>query len=252
MAKTLGTSLIRYETKSLTSPPIIDTTTVCLPRMTSTRGVRGSSPTSIEPSHPVLTLDPPLIKALTIVPAKSIIRKFSVNTEYTIKKSDSVALRLTDALSPFFDVISKDLQDLLDAVDAFLRAVRQLQDQTTRGFCEIVDAIKQQANQGIQDLSTKIFNVAHSLGGLTFHRHTRAQTNARQMRVAGERFVSVAKQRFGARWARARGNARRVFRRGVSTGRMMLNLENDDIENSRESRRQEQEVRGNWRVDYYM
>lgn len=238
MAKTLGNTVRRYETKSLSPPSVPDPTTVCLPR-TYTPSMRGFHAT-LDPSPPILTLDPPLIKALTLAPAKSVMKRITVGTKSMTGRSDSLAIKLTNALTPLFDAVSKDMQDLLDAVDAFLRAVRDLlEEQVVRGFGEIVDVIKEQANHGIKDLSSKVSSAVHSLGELAYYRHARAQDNARQMKANGEHFINVAKQRFGVRWTRARSNACKALSGGLSAGRLLLNsIGETDFKGAREPCRQ--------------
>ncbi|GJJ08621.1 hypothetical protein Clacol_002840 [Clathrus columnatus] len=256
MAKALGVSVIGYETKSLNAYPAVDSTTVCMPRISFT-SARGSPPT-LESSPPILTLDPPAIKTLTLTPGKSVIRTLAVSAESISRQSNTLTIRLTTAVSPFVDVICRDLQDLFDAIDALLRAVRELQGEALHSFSGFVDVIKEQANRGIQDFSSKVSNIAHSFGELAFYRHARAQNGARKVKAAGERYITSAKKRFRARWKRARGNAGKALKEGLFARNIMWNMpeNHDSVDDKRKVSRQRQnqmrEESKTWRRPFYV
>lgn len=131
----------------------------------------------------------------------------------------SLATRLSRAVSPFFEAISNDLQELEVAIDALLHALLQLIGEASQGIGELVHVMSRQMGHGAEGFTGKIHRAAQSVGEKASKRHARARQNARKVRDVGERYVNAAKKRLEWGIERARGNAKEVLIEGLAMGR---------------------------------
>lgn len=196
-----------------------------------------------------LTLDAPFSRSFpTLPPARSRTLKgkgkekavdvFTAAPDPFPNSVNALSTRMSDALSPLFEAAQHDLRELQEAIDGLLRALMQLQGIASQGIGDVVLALSQQAEQGVQGLASKVYSAAS-------YRNARARTNAKKVRDAGERYVSTARQMLETGFERARGNAKEVFSEGRPMGRI-VSRSKQLREESRRLRRQAREESRRW------
>lgn len=199
-----------------------------------------------------LTLDAPFSRSFpTLPPARSRTSKgkgkekavdvFTAALNPFPNSVNALSTRMSDALSPLFEAAQHDLRELQEAIDGLLRALMQLQEIASQGIGDVVLAVSQQAEQGVQGLASKVYSAAS-------YRNSRARTNAKKVRDVGERYVSVAREMLETRFERARENAKEVFSEGHPMGKIASRAR-QLREESRRLRRQAREHRKNARKE---
>ncbi|KAF8520262.1 hypothetical protein BU17DRAFT_65601 [Hysterangium stoloniferum] len=220
-----------HESEKCTTPPSL-----------AAQGRQQAHPPTLDAAMRPLTLDPPVTKSVSLLhpPSQSSVKgkekaiDDSPETEI-LKALTSVSSRISHALAPLIDSMSHDLRELMEAIDILLRSVMQLQEVTSQRMNGLVQAVTRQASQ-VQEFASKVYSAAQTVGEQAAYRHDRAKDNARKVRDVGERYVSAAKEKFGASFERAKGNAKTILKEGITFGKHTVNSRKETRRLRREAR----------------
>lgn len=228
--RSLAVAVLRPEVKAV--QPVVKEE-LCEAELPPATQGRRNSPTSIDASPKLLTLDPPMTKSLALPPSMGTDRPLgpgerSARDGYIPHSINSLSLRLSSALSPLFVSVNQDLREVIEAVDLLLQSVLKLQHaasqsvgglvhgvslratkgaehlakQAAQGIQEIsrqtsqsLDDISKQTSESVQGLTNKLFDMAQAVGETASFRHSRAKKNARNVREKIQKGLHDAKER---------------------------------------------------------